>query len=230
MADSHLDINRFLDDALEKGRSFLRKRRMEFFDDFDYDADLADVEKWDIDNGTPSIVQVADRSVLQMTTGATGGNQANLGNDSADAVLPYSANNDPKVEFELLHDDADDTQVAYMHGLAGAMPAGSEAVPADFIGFVQLTAQSATEYACITSSSSSITKTDSGITLDTAFHRFTMDIRSDRVKFFIDGKLVATHTANIPSAALQRCLSAETLEAVAHNYQIDYFELSQDRA
>jgi len=42
------------------------------------------------------------------------------------------------------------------------------------------------------------TTTNSGITLDTAVHKFEIRARRDEVRFFIDDVLVATHTTNLP--------------------------------
>lgn len=70
------------------------------------------------------------------------------------------------------------------------------------------------EWGCATRASGSATIDDTGVTVDTNFHLFTIDRRSGAVDFYIDGTLVCTLTATIPSANVTPAFQVESLNAI----------------
>ena len=71
--------------------------------------------------------------------------------------------------------------------------------------------------------------TDSGVAVDTSWHRFSFIVSATDVKFYLDGTLEATHTAEIPSGYLQPRLFVLSTPAVAKTLEVDYVLVQQDR-
>jgi hypothetical protein len=76
--------------------------------------------------------------------------------------------------------------------------------PTDGVYFLYQDNVNSGKWECRTTSASTTTATDSGITTDTNWHNYTIIINSNAssVTFYIDGSLVATNTTNIPSVIL----------------------------
>lgn len=81
---------------------------------------------------------------------------------------------------------------------------------------------------CVTTNSGTVTTvTDSGITADTTYHVFTIEIAADglSVMFYIDGILVQTHTTNINTATspilIQRMI-IKSVGTTARKLNCDY--------
>ncbi len=86
----------------------------------------------------------------------------------------------------------------------------------------------------VTRSNSTETLTDTGITADTGWHRFTITVNAaaTSVSFAIDGTIVATNTTNIPSGTARatgvgNCI-LKSLGTTACTYGTDYIVFTYD--
>ncbi len=218
--DAQILSNWFLDRIAIESRYGIAPSRSFFHDDFDDDA----ISQWDSSTGTFTTPLSSGRSVRKAATGGSSGNQANLVEDAPGGAQPYKAANEPRVKFGLAIEEVDTTKNFMLFGLADVVPAGSETVTPKFIGFGVDQAGSLTKFLAITHDGGGPTVTVTSVTLDTGFHDFEIVVKStSRVEFLIDGIKVATHTTEVPSADLMRVLSIETLEAVVHDFKIDYY-------
>jgi hypothetical protein len=94
----------------------------------------------------------------------------------------------------------------------------------DFAAFRYSTAAGDTTWKCCTKDAATIGITDSGVPIDTNFHRFEISFNGTSAAFKIDGVTVATRTANLPRATTLMCHGAQlqTLEAVAKNIAVGW--------
>lgn len=89
-------------------------------------------------------------------------------------------------------------------------------------------------YECVTSTASTETISDSGVTVDTNYHILEMVIAGDlsQVQFYIDGNLVATNTTNVPTnsdSLLWQLLITKTAGTSARSVYIDWHDLTLSR-
>jgi hypothetical protein len=90
-----------------------------------------------------------------------------------------------------------------------------------------------TNYQCITKDGTTQNVIDSGVAIDTNFHRFEIICNDSvpNVKFYIDGNLVATSIVHTPTAAalgfFQIC-SNKTSGSVAENQEIAWLYIESD--
>lgn len=89
---------------------------------------------------------------------------------------------------------------------------------------------------CITSQASTRTTNDSGITADTNYHAFTIEINEagTSTTFFIDGVLVATITTNIPNGTLAQAFGygwkiEKSVGTTQVNQSIDWYYFESER-
>lgn len=79
----------------------------------------------------------------------------------------------------------------------------------------------------VTRAAGSETVSDTGVTADTNWHRYEIVVNADRteVKFYIDGTLVATSSATIPSAPVTQVVGQiqKTLGSTARTVDIDAY-------
>lgn len=223
--DAHILSNWFRDQLVVIGSLGRMRKRMVFIDDFDDDA----IAQWDSSVGTFAKAAESGRSTITGTTGATIGNQAQLVEDPPGTSKPYKASNRPELEASLALDDPDNADIFFLLGLTSATPAGGEAVPPQFIGFGIDDALDADNFVAITNAGAGPTVVDTGVPLDTGFHRFNIKVEIGRVRFLIDGILVATITTTVPSADLMRVVSLETRESAGNAFEIDYYALIANR-
>jgi hypothetical protein len=82
-----------------------------------------------------------------------------------------------------------------------------------------------TTWKAVTNGGGTSTVTDTGISGDTAFHKFEIAMSASNVVFKIDGVTVATHTTNLPTSttALRHHAAITTLTTAAKNLQVSYF-------
>jgi hypothetical protein len=94
------------------------------------------------------------------------------------------------------------------------------------------TAAGDTNWMCCTKDNTTQTATSSGIAADTAIHLFAIEFDdvAGNIKFYIDGVLVHTATANLPTAGsnFQYIIQGATQEAVAKNLRIAWCHIESD--
>jgi hypothetical protein len=92
------------------------------------------------------------------------------------------------------------------------------------------------KWECVTANGGSRTATDSGVTANTLFSVFTIEVLSDglTVKFYINGTLVATNTTNIPNGAAiglpVKFMTIKTVGTTARLLYSDYYSVAITRA
>ena len=107
----------------------------------------------------------------------------------------------------------------------GAANGVSAVTPNDGIYFEKLDADS--NWFCVTRASSSQTRTDTGVAVDTSIHNFWWVRGTSSVTFYIDGIPKATHTATIPTIFIGPFLYIINSAAASKTMDVDYFSLIQ---
>ena len=128
-----------------------------------------------------------------------------------------------RVAAEVLS-DATNTYTIYI-GLGDTT--GAE--PVNGVYFKYTHGTNSGKYQCVTSSASTRTATDSGVSQTTLYKTFEMrlDSASASVVFLIDGAVVATNTTNIPSAAISGLFTiVKSAGTTARLIDIDWYSLS----
>jgi len=76
---------------------------------------------------------------------------------------------------------------------------------------------------------SSDTDTDTGVAMDTSWHAFEVLINTDNTShtYYIDGVLVATHTTNMPNAAMGLKIITTRVAGAARNNYLDWLYYAQ---
>jgi len=78
----------------------------------------------------------------------------------------------------------------------------------------------------VTRAASAQTRTDTGIAVDTSFHRFRIRrVDGSTIGFTLDAAAEVTHTANIPTVGLVSGQVIRNSAAAAKTYDIDYYDL-----
>lgn len=95
--------------------------------------------------------------------------------------------------------------------------------PSDGIYFEKLDAD--TNWFCVTRSSGTQTRTDSGIAVTSTFKNFLYQRTASGVNFLIDNVLACTHTTNITSNYVNPATQIINSVAAAKTHDHDYFEL-----
>jgi len=153
---------------------------------------------WGFSNGTVTqLVSETNRpGILRRDTGAGAGTVTSLRlNINASATFAANLAHDLLWMVRVNNNDAD---TAVRVGLA--TPAFTTDPPTDGIYFEKLYAD--TNWFCITRASSTETRTDSGIAVDTSFNTFAYEKISSptsSVIFQINNTVVCTHTTNLPT-------------------------------
>lgn len=131
--------------------------------------------------------------IYRFSTGASSGTVARLSMPTSVAFLP-SNNHLLLWRYRLNTNDANTTtRIGAANSVAGAPPSNG-------IYFEKLDGDS--NWFCVTRAGGSQTRTDSGVAVDTGFHRFKYIRTTAGVVFVIDDVPVVTHTATIPSVAI----------------------------
>lgn len=123
------------------------------------------------------------------------------------------------------------TVVRYMVGLTDADPMGSATPLTNLAAFRYDTVADGTAFwRCITNdgTTTSLTTTTIAITTSTKYNLRIDCSTTGEVRFYINGVLAATHTANLPTAttSLGTHLELRTLEGVAKSIEVGKFEIS----
>lgn len=173
---------------------------------------------WGVSFGTTSqTAPSADRyGLITRDTSAASGTAASLVLNGNQTVLLGTTQHKLTFIAKLNQVDAN-TAVWY----GAAVTSGS--VPNDGIWIEKRDAD--TNWFCVTRASSSQTRTDSGVAVTTNYTTFTYERTSANVVFSINGNRVCTHTATIPTAALDPATVIINSAAASKTHTIDYFEL-----
>lgn len=114
-----------------------------------------------------------------------------------------------------------------------AAQGASDTVAGNYACFRYSTTAPDANWKCITMNGVTQTVVDSGIAVDTGVHKFEVIFNDSvpNVVFKIDGKVVATITTNLPSAAtaLRFIVGGQTLEAVLKNIRYEWIYVEADR-
>ena len=82
---------------------------------------------------------------------------------------------------------------------------------------------------CENTMSGTSTSTDSTVASDTSWHVLEINTSSGQIKFVLDGTVRATHTTNLPTAAMHVYARQTSLSNSARNSDIDFVKLLTDR-
>jgi hypothetical protein len=131
---------------------------------------------------------------------------------------------DPAANHYILWVARLNTNDATTEARVGATDNPNSEAMANGIYFEKLNAD--TNWFCVTRASSTQTRTDTGVAVDTAFHDFRYEIVGGAtVLCQIDGVLVGTNTTNIPTDFLNPFTQINNSEAADKTMDHDYFEL-----
>lgn len=176
--------------------------------------------QWNTGNGAASTWAAASSGVIGgfiRDTSATINTAAYTILANANILDPAS----PYTElFRLKMGHADTDTIIWV----GAANNSTSVTPADGIYIEKRAAD--TNWFCVTRASSSQTRTDSGVAVSTANYQTLQITRTSvNVKFSVNGALVCTHTATIPTASLDPGFVISNAAAAAKTVTVDYFEM-----
>lgn len=141
----------------------------------------------------------------------------NLNNTTANAIDPSSLYTQIFV-LKLNQVDANTTL------WAGMGASGQVSVPNDGIWFERRDAD--TNWQCVTRNTSSQTKTDTGIAASTSYITMKIQRTTSNVIFSLNGAVVCTHTATIPTVFLNPGWLLTNSAAADKTMTIDYYEMT----
>jgi len=75
-----------------------------------------------------------------------------------------------------------------------------------------------------------LNEVDTGVTVDTNWHTFRLEVTASEVRLYIDGALKATSTANLPTGPAKVWFYIRTEEDVAKYLDVDYVWVSSARS
>lgn len=178
---------------------------------------------WQFSNGSLSqLASEANRfGLIRRDTSASSGTVASLHlYASATGINPALAH---LVHFEarLNTNDANTTVRLGERDSASANP------PTNGIYLEKLDAD--TNWFCVTRASSTQTRTDSGVAVDTAFHTVKLTRSGGGVQFSLDGvNICGAMTTNIPTAFVFPSVQIVNSAAASKTIDVDYFALRLD--
>ncbi len=176
----------------------------------------------DIDGACTFAFQVAPQGIYRSSTGATSGNGCHthfFDNNQTSVDL------NPVLEVRVLNVNPNDHQ--FTIGFSDLADDSTSSTTANAILFYGVNTNN---WQTVTRNTSAHTQTDTGIAISTTDFQ-TLRIEDDgakQVRFYINGKLVATHTTNIPTAVIEFDTFNETQAAAAKSFDIDYIKIWQD--
>ncbi len=159
--------------------------------------------------------------VINIATGAVSGTAAriNLGPMSATSAVINPAGRPSILWMVMLNTNDGDTTVRL--GAANSV-AGNP--PNDGIYFEK--GSSDTNWYCTTRAGGTQTKTDSGVAIDTSFHKFGWRRLSTGVTFYIDDvAVVSSQSTNVPTTFIGPMAYIINSAAANKSMDVDYFEL-----
>lgn len=198
-------------------------------------AEVADRGAWLVTRDAAPAIIVKDAEpggVLRITPGTSANDFVSCQlNGEAFAV---AANRRIWFEARFKTNDADD--IKFFLGLCSTDVTGSTAGPIldgtnDSIGFRNVLGNTTT-FLCLTEDDATETTSTAGTLADDTFTTVALEvIGTDQVKFYVNGALVARHTANLPDAAAALTLSMEVgspTGTTATTLEVDYIWCSQE--
>lgn len=198
-------------------------------------SEVADRGEWLVTRDAAPTIVVADDEpggVLVITTGANAGDFVSCQLNGE--AFKVAANKDIIFEARVKFDDADDTR--WFIGLATTDVTGSTLGPildgtTERIGFQQNASDRAVDIVAVTEDNSTETTSDTGVDLeDDTFVTLTFHVKGNqRVDYYVNGNLKASHTTNIPDGDAVTLTMEVHSPTASSTLEVDYIYAAQKR-
>jgi len=178
---------------------------------------------WTVSGGSTTI-QVSEANetgIIRRDTSASSGTVAYTSLSTLGGLIQSSATSTDLIwRLRLNSNDANTTVRVGAFANINAVP------PADGIYFEKADAD--TNWQCVTRiGGATQTKTDSGVAVDTNFHRFRyVRTGTASVVFYLDTVQVCSHTTNLPSNTIMPTAYIRNAEAASKTMDMGYFQLT----